>query len=41
MTHCGRAGFADGAASRPLLAALVASVALHAALVAGLPDFRT
>lgn len=39
MTRCGRAGFADGAASRPLLAAVVASVALHAALVAGLPDF--
>jgi periplasmic protein TonB len=41
MTRCGRAGFADRAASSPLLAALVASVALHAALVAGLPDFRT
>jgi periplasmic protein TonB len=38
MTHCGREGFADGAASRPLLVALAASVALHAALVAGLPD---
>ena len=41
MTRCGRAGFADRAASSPLLAALVASVALHAALVAGLPDFGT
>lgn len=41
MTHCERAGFADGATSRPLLIALGASVALHAALVAGLPDFWT
>ena len=41
MTHCARAGVADGAASRPLLAALAASVALQAALVAGLPDLWT
>lgn len=41
MTHRASAGFADGATSRPLLAALAASVALHAALVAGLPDFWT
>ena len=36
---CGR--FADGAASRPLLAAFAASILLHAALIAGLPDFWT
>ena len=39
MTLRGLAGFADGAASGPLLSALAASVALHAALLAGLPDF--
>ena len=39
MTLRGLAGFADGAASGPLLSALFASVALHAALLAGLPDF--
>ena len=39
MTLRGLAGFADGAASGPLLPALAASVALHAALLAGLPDF--
>ena len=38
MTLRGLAGFADGAASGPLLPALAASVALHAALLAGLPD---
>jgi protein TonB len=41
MTLRGLAGFADGAASGPLLSALAASVALHAALLAGLPDFWT
>jgi protein TonB len=35
------AGFADGAAPGPLLSALAASVALHAALLAGLPDLWT
>lgn len=35
------AGRAERAASGPLLAALAASVALHAALFAGLPDLRT
>ena len=39
MTRRGRAGFADRAASGPLLAAVAVSVALHAALVATLPDF--
>ena len=38
MTLRGLAGFADGAASGPFLPALAASVALHAALLAGLPD---
>ena len=41
MTRRGLAGFADGAASGPLRSALFASVALHAALLAGLPDFWT
>jgi protein TonB len=41
MTLRGLAGFADGAASRPLLSALAVSVALHAALLAGLPDLWT
>jgi protein TonB len=35
------AGFADGAGYGPLVPALAASVALHAALLAGLPDLRT
>jgi len=39
VTRSGRAGFADRAASGPLLAALAVSVVLHAALVAALPDF--
>jgi protein TonB len=41
MTVRGLVGFADGAASGPLLPALAASVALHAALLAGLPDLWT
>jgi protein TonB len=41
MTLRGLAGFADGAASGPLLPALAASVALHAALLAGVPDLWT
>jgi protein TonB len=41
MTRRGPVGFADGAASGPLLPALAASVALHAALLAGLPDLWT
>jgi protein TonB len=41
MTLRGLAGFADGAASGPFLPALAASVALHAALLAGLPDLWT
>ena len=38
MTLRQLAGFADGAGSGPLLPALAVSVALHAALLAGLPD---
>jgi len=41
MTLRAFAGRAESAASGPLLLALAASIALHAALVAGLPDFRT
>jgi protein TonB len=41
MTLRALAGFADGAASGPLRSALFASVALHATLLAGLPDFWT
>jgi periplasmic protein TonB len=41
MTLRGLTGLADGAASGPLLAALAASIALHGALLAGLPDFWT